>query len=87
CVEKERLKKQHSRTLKSIDNLSLSAQRDRANKVARLEYQTFEKKCKTLYHPNDNPILRSIVYELSSQTWTINYNSRSQINNEQIKEV
>ncbi|CAG8699704.1 853_t:CDS:2, partial [Cetraspora pellucida] len=60
CVEKERLKKQHSRTLKSIDNLSLSAQRDRANKVARLEYQTFEEKYKTLYHPNDNPILRSI---------------------------
>ncbi|CAG8497348.1 4453_t:CDS:2, partial [Racocetra persica] len=60
---------------------------DRANKIAKLEYQTFEEKCKDLFHSNDNPTLRSIIYELPNQIWTINYHPKNKIQNKQVEEI
>ncbi|CAG8706789.1 14039_t:CDS:1, partial [Racocetra fulgida] len=79
----EWIKKQHPRVLQLIDNLSLSAQRDRANKIAKLEYQTFKEKCESLYHSNDNPTLQSLTYKISNQTWIIDFNSKNKEKKEQ----
>ncbi|CAG8798199.1 15495_t:CDS:2 [Gigaspora margarita] len=69
-VEKERIKKQHPRVLQQIDNLSLSAQSDRANKIAKLEYLTFKEKCES-FIVYDNSTLHSLIYEVSNQNWTL----------------
>ncbi|CAG8835351.1 19250_t:CDS:1, partial [Cetraspora pellucida] len=66
-----------------INNLSKSAQRIRVNKIARQEYQTFNKENKILYHSDDYSTFQSLTYKVSDQTWTIQYNSKDKINEQQ----
>ncbi len=76
-VEKERLKKRRTGILQPVDNLSISAQRVRVNKIAKQEHQLFEEQSKILYHLDDHPTLHSLTYELPNQTWVINYDSKN----------
>ncbi|CAG8601938.1 17075_t:CDS:2, partial [Cetraspora pellucida] len=82
-VEKEQLRKYSTGILQPINNLSKSAQRMRVNKIAEQEYQTFNKESKILYHPDDYPTLQSLTYKVSDQTWTIQYDSKDEINKQQ----